>query len=68
MMPVAGVLDARLFVESGHAMAAVGPAVLIAYPIADGFVVLVMRLPREITTAHPDSGSFSTYADRAVGH
>jgi GABA permease len=31
-------------------------------------VVLVMRMLGEMAVAHPDSGSFSTYADRAIGH
>jgi GABA permease len=68
MMSIAGVIGAGLFVGSGHAIAAAGPAALIAYAITGTLVVLVMRMLGEMATAHPDSGSFSTYADRAIGH
>lgn len=68
MLSIAGVIGAGLFVGSGHAIAEAGPAVLIAYAIAGLLVVLVMRMLGEMAVASPDTGSFSTYADRAIGH
>ncbi|BCQ51364.1 GABA permease [Burkholderia gladioli] len=68
MMSIAGVIGAGLFVGSGHAIAEAGPGALIAYAIAGALVVLVMRMLGEMAIAQPDSGSFSTYADRAIGH
>ncbi|MDF3833808.1 GABA permease [Cupriavidus basilensis] len=68
MLSIAGVIGAGLFVGSGHAIAKAGPAVLIAYAIAGLLVVLVMRMLGEMAVASPDTGSFSTYADRAIGH
>jgi len=68
MLSIAGVIGAGLFVGSGHAIAEAGPAVLIAYGIAGLLVVLVMRMLGEMAVASPDTGSFSTYADRAIGH
>ncbi|MCR4464936.1 GABA permease [Burkholderia sp. SCN-KJ] len=68
MLSIAGVIGAGLFVGSGHAIAAAGPAALIAYALTGALVVLVMRMLGEMAVAHPDSGSFSTYADRAIGH
>lgn len=68
MLSIAGVIGAGLFVGSGHAIAEAGPAVLIAYAIAGLLVVLVMRMLGEMAVAAPDTGSFSTYADRAIGH
>lgn len=68
MMSIAGVIGAGLFVGSGHAIASAGPAALIAYAITGVLIVLVMRMLGEMATAYPDSGSFSTYADRAIGH
>ncbi|RAC97485.1 GABA permease, partial [Burkholderia multivorans] len=68
MMSIAGVIGAGLFVGSGHAIAEAGPASILAYAIAGVLVVLVMRMLGEMAVAHPDSGSFSTYADRAIGH
>lgn len=68
MLSIAGVIGAGLFVGSGHAIAAAGPAVLLAYAAAGTLVVLVMRMLGEMAVASPDTGSFSTYADRAIGH
>ena len=67
MLSIAGVIGAGLFVGSGHAIAAAGPAVLLAYAAAGALVVLVMRMLAEMAVASPDTGSFSTYADRAIG-
>ncbi|MGV8790249.1 amino acid permease, partial [Pseudomonas aeruginosa] len=49
------------------AIAAAGPAALLAYLIAGTLVVLVMRMLGEMAVASPDTGSFSTYADRSIG-
>ncbi len=68
MLSIAGVIGAGLFVGSGHAIAEAGPAVLMAYAAAGTLVVLVMRMLAEMAVASPDTGSFSTYADRAIGH
>lgn len=67
MISIAGVIGAGLFVGSSTAIAAAGPAVLVAYALAGTLVVLVMRMLGEMATAQPDTGSFSTYADRALG-
>ncbi len=67
MMSIAGVIGAGLFVGSGHAIAAAGPAAVLAYALTGALVVLVMRMLGEMATAQPDSGSFSTYASRAIG-
>ena len=67
MISIAGVIGAGLFVGSGEAIATAGPAVLLSYLFAGLLVVLVMRMLGEMAAAQPDSGSFSTYADRAIG-
>ena len=67
MISIAGVIGAGLFIGSATAITDAGPAVLIAYALAGTLVVLVMRMLGEMATAHPDTGSFSTYADRALG-
>jgi GABA permease len=67
MISIAGVIGAGLFIGSSTAIATAGPAVLISYAMAGLLVVLVMRMLGEMATAHPDTGSFSTYADRALG-
>ncbi|MCC6076372.1 GABA permease [Pseudomonas sp. GCM10022188] len=68
MLSIAGAIGAGLFVGSGHAIAEAGPAVLVSYLVAGLLVVLVMRMLAEMAVAQPDSGSFSTYADRSIGH
>ncbi|MBP2476374.1 gamma-aminobutyrate permease [Crossiella equi] len=67
MIAIAGVIGAGLFVGSGAAIAAAGPAVLISYAVAGALVVLVMRMLGEMSAATPETGSFSSYADRAIG-
>ncbi|ARB31318.1 amino acid permease [Pseudomonas tolaasii] len=67
MLSIAGVIGGGLFSGSGHAIAAAGPAAILAYMMAGALVVLVMRMLDEMAIASPDTGSFSTYADRAIG-
>ncbi|GAC82450.1 gamma-aminobutyrate permease [Gordonia paraffinivorans NBRC 108238] len=67
MISIAGVIGAGLFVGSANAIEKAGPAVLISYAMAGTLVVLVMRMLGEMATADPDTGSFSVYADRALG-
>ena len=67
MLSIAGIIGAGLFVGSGHAIAAAGPATIVSYFVAGTLVVLVMRMLGEMAVAHPDTGSFSTYADQAIG-
>ena len=67
MISIAGVIGAGLFIGSATAIKTAGPAVLVSYAMAGLLVVLVMRMLGEMATAHPDTGSFSTYADRALG-
>jgi len=67
MISIAGVIGAGLFIGSSTAIKIAGPAVLVSYAMAGLLVVLVMRMLGEMATAQPDTGSFSTYADRALG-
>src|SRR5262245_65902701 len=67
MLSIAGVIGAGLFVGSGRAIAEAGPATILAYIFAGALVVLVMRMLAEMAVASPDTGSFSTYADQAIG-
>ncbi|MFE0100367.1 amino acid permease [Streptomyces sp. NPDC059009] len=67
MIAIGGVIGAGLFVGSGSGIAAAGPAILISYALVGTMVVLVMRMLGEMAAARPASGSFSTYADQALG-
>ncbi|GAA3677083.1 GABA permease [Arthrobacter ginkgonis] len=67
MIAIAGVIGAGLFVGSGAAIQQAGPAILVAYAAAGLVVVLVMRMLGEMAAANPETGSFSAYADKALG-
>jgi GABA permease len=67
MIAIGGVIGAGLFVGSGSGIATAGPAILVSYALVGLLVVLVMRMLGEMAAANPTSGSFSAYADRALG-
>jgi len=67
MIAIAGVIGAGLFVGSGAAIQQAGPGILVAYAAAGLVVILVMRMLGEMAAASPETGSFSAYADRALG-
>ncbi|MGK4584760.1 amino acid permease [Kitasatospora sp. HPMI-4] len=67
MIAIGGVIGAGLFVGSGAGIASTGPGILLSYLLAGVLVVMVMRMLGEMAVADPQSGSFSAYADRALG-
>ncbi|MET7800590.1 amino acid permease [Streptomyces decoyicus] len=67
MIAVGGVIGAGLFVGSASGIAAAGPGILLSYALVGALVVFVMRMLGEMAAANPTSGSFSAYADRALG-
>ncbi|MFF2453452.1 amino acid permease [Isoptericola sp. NPDC058082] len=67
MMGLGSAIGAGLFLGAGVGVATAGPAVLVSYAIAGALVVLVMRMLAEMASALPASGSFSVYAEAALG-
>lgn len=67
MISIGGAIGAGLFVGSSNAIAIAGPAALIAFLVATGLVIIVMKMLGEMATAQPATGSFSAYADVALG-
>ncbi|MCQ8827669.1 amino acid permease [Streptomyces malaysiensis] len=67
MIAIGGVIGAGLFVGSSAGIAKAGPGILISYALVGLMVVFVMRMLGEMSAANPTSGSFSAYADRALG-
>jgi GABA permease/aromatic amino acid permease len=67
MIAIGGVIGAGLFVGSGAAISETGPGAVVSYTIAGLLVVLVMRMLGEMSAASPQTGSFSIYAERALG-
>nr|WP_298796978.1 amino acid permease [uncultured Acetobacter sp.] len=67
MIALGGIIGAGLFVGSGAAIAATGPAVLLAFLAVGILVILVMRMLGEMVTADPGRGSFVEYIRAAHG-
>ncbi|MFT9215742.1 MAG: amino acid permease [Acetobacter malorum] len=67
MIALGGIIGAGLFVGSSAAIAATGPAVLLAFLAVGFLVILVMRMLGEMVTADPRRGSFVEYIRAAHG-
>lgn len=67
MITIGGIIGAGLFIGSSSAIALAGPAIIISYALTGILVFLVMRMLGEMAVMQPDSGSFSTYAGKAIG-
>ncbi|MCG2574772.1 amino acid permease [Acinetobacter sp. ME22] len=67
MISIAGVIGATLFIGSGNVIYSAGPAAILVYGLGGILVFCIMRMLGEMAVLNPDSGSFSTYADRAIG-
>lgn len=68
MIALGGVIGAGLLVASSGAIVSAGPAVVLAYAGGGLLVVLVMRMLGEMASVSPETGSFSSYASRFIGH
>ncbi|MCX7538471.1 amino acid permease [Corynebacterium sp. P5875] len=68
MMGLGSAIGAGLFLGTGVGIQIAGPAVLLAYIFAGILVVFVMQMLGEMAAARPASGSFSNYAEMALGH
>ncbi|MBN6492015.1 amino acid permease [Acinetobacter pittii] len=68
MITIGGIIGAGLFIVSASAINSIGPAVLISYMLTGLLCFFVMRMLGEMAVLNPDSGSFSTYATKALGH
>ncbi|MFI9455418.1 amino acid permease [Amycolatopsis sp. NPDC052450] len=67
MLAVSGAIGAGLFVGTGAGIKTAGPGILLSYVVAGLLMVLVMRMLGEMAAAEPSSGSFSVYAEKALG-
>ncbi len=68
MITLGGVIGAGLFVGSGAAIAAAGPAALLSYVIAGSIVFIVMRMLGEMALTHPHIRSFSEFSRAGLGN
>lgn len=67
MMGLGSAIGAGLFLGSGVGIATAGPAILLSYAVAGLLIIFVMRMLAEMASARPASGSFSVYAEEALG-
>jgi GABA permease len=67
MIAIGGVIGAGLFVGSGAVIHEMGPAAIVSYLLAGIIVVLIMRMLGEMAIINPTTGSFSEYANAAIG-
>jgi GABA permease len=68
MISVGGIIGAGLFVGSSAAIAVIGPAVICSYAIAGLLIFLSMRMLGELALANPETGFFTDYARKVLGH
>ena len=68
MISIGGIIGAGLFVGSSAAIAAIGPAVILSYLLAGTLILLAMRMLGELALANPETGFFTDYARKSLGH
>src|ERR1700689_2794083 len=68
MITIGGIIGAGLFVGSGVAIAAAGPAIIISYALTGLLILLVMRCLGEMAVEMPQVRSFTEYTRIALGH
>ncbi|MRN55613.1 amino acid permease [Paenibacillus monticola] len=67
LLGVAGTIGTGYFLGSGLAISIGGPAVLLAYLLAAIGTYVVFDALSRMTAAHPEQGSFRSYAKKAFG-
>ena len=67
MIAIGGTISAGLFVSTGTAIAAAGPAILVSYLLTGGLILLVMRMLGEMAPRLPGVHAFPEFARAALG-
>jgi L-asparagine transporter-like permease len=68
MITIGGIIGAGLFVGSGVAIAAAGPAVIVSYMLTGFLILLVMRMLGEMAVEMPQVRSFTEFTRAALGN
>ncbi len=68
MISIGGIIGAGLFVNSSAAIASIGPAIIVCYILAGILIFLSMRMLGELAVANPQTGFFTDYARKVLGH
>ena len=68
MITIGGIIGAGLFVGSGVAIAAAGPAIIISYALTGTLVLLIMRMLGEMAVEMPEVRSFTEFTRAGLGN
>src|SRR3974377_2318750 len=68
MITIGGIIGAGLFVGSGVAIAAAGPAIIVSYVLPGFLILLVMRMLGEMAVEMPQVRSFTEFTRAALGN
>ena len=68
MITIGGIIGAGLFVGSGVAIAAAGPAIIISYAVTGALILLIMRMLGEMAVEMPQVRSFTEFSRAALGN
>ena len=68
MITIGGIIGAGLFVGSGVAIAAAGPAIIISYAITGLLILLIMRMLGEMAVDMPHVRSFTEFTRAGLIH
>jgi GABA permease len=68
MITIGGIIGAGLFVGSGVAIAAAGPAIIVSYALTGLLILLIMRMLGEMAVDMPQVRSFTEFTRAALGH
>jgi len=68
MITIGGIIGAGLFVGSGVAIAAAGPAIIVSYALTGLLILLVMRALGEMAVEMPQVRSFTEFTRATLGN
>ena len=68
MITIGGIIGAGLFVGSGVAINAAGPAIILSYALTGFLILLIMRALGEMAVEMPEVRSFTEFTRAALGH
>ncbi len=68
MITIGGIIGAGLFVGSGVAIAAAGPAIIVSYVLTGVLILLIMRMLGEMAVEMPRVHSFTEFTRAALGN
>lgn len=68
MVAIGGAIGTGLLLGSGAAVQVAGPAIILTYGLAALVAFAIATALGEMSSLHPDAGSFGVYADKYLNH